>query len=263
MITDTQFQAYRAWFDGYVARFKEAAPDDLAKIELKEHHTRRVLDEIRALCESENVSGDDARLAETAALLHDVGRLEQYVEHRGVVDMHSEDHGRLGIEVLKRENVLADLDEETRDLIFRVISYHNKAKPPEDETARCLLLTRLLRDADKLDILGLMIRDYENPEDEVAELITLGLPDSPEVSPEVIADLDAGSIVLAEHLKTFTDFRLLLMGWVHDIHFTRTFEQFAERRYLERITAHMPDTPQVRAACEKLKAHVRKRIGEA
>jgi putative nucleotidyltransferase with HDIG domain len=253
------FDAYRTWFECYVARFKQSAPDDLAKIELKEHHTGRVLDEIRALCESENVSGEDTRLAEIAALLHDVGRLEQYVEHRGVVDMHSKDHGLLGIEVLKRENVLADLDEKTRDLIFRVISYHNKAKPPENETAQCLLLTKLLRDADKLDILGIMIRHYENPEDDVEELITLGLPDSPEVSPAVLADLDAGSIVLAEHLKTFTDFKLLLMGWVHDLHFTHTFRQFAEREYLERILAHMPDTPEIRAAYEKLQAHVRSR----
>ncbi len=263
MITDTQFDAYRTWFEGYVARFKESAPDDLAKIELKEHHTRRVLDEVRALCESESIPEGNARLAETAALFHDVGRLEQYVKHRGVVDMHSEDHGRLGINVLKRENVLADLDEETRDLIFRVISYHNQAKPPADETEQCLLLTKLLRDADKLDILGLMIRHYENPEDDVEELITLGLPDTPEVSPEVLADLDAGSIVLAEHLKTFSDFRLLLMGWVHDLHFTRTFEQFAERRYLERIAAHMPDTPEIRTACEKLREHIRRRIGDA
>jgi hypothetical protein len=261
MITDTQFNACRAWFDDYVGRFKEKSPDHLHKIELKEKHMLRVCGEIRDLAGSEDLSDDDSRLAETTALLHDVGRFEQYVEHGGVLDMHTEDHALLGINVLRREGVLADLNEDTREMVFRVISYHNRAVPPEDETERCLLFTRLLRDADKLDILGLMTRHYENPEDNVEELIRLGLPDSPKVSPGVISDLESRVIVKAEHLKTFTDLKLLLMGWVYDIYFRRTFELFAERRYLEKIMEHLPQTPQVRGVYEILRAHVREKTG--
>ncbi|MFC1672029.1 HD domain-containing protein [Planctomycetota bacterium] len=260
LITTQQFTTYRTWFDTTLARFKELHPNDLAKIELKEHHALRVCREIVDLAESEELSDDYVRLAKTAALLHDVGRIEQYAEHGEVLDLHSEDHAQLGIALLRRENVLNDLDADTRDLICRVISYHNRAGLPENETERCLLFTKLLRDADKLDILEIMIHYYEHPEDSVEELITLRLNNTPEVSPEVIADLESRSIVKAEHLKTSADLKMLQMGWSYDIYFPHTFRQFAEREYLAKILKHVPHPPEVLAVYEALRSYIREKI---
>ena len=83
------------------------------------------------------------------------------------------------------------------------------------------------------------------------------------MSAGVIADLVSGSIVNVEHLRTFNDLKLLLMGWVHDIHFRRTFEQFAERHYLEKIAAHLPETPEVTDVYDRLSSRLLSAVGDA
>jgi len=48
----------------------------------------------------------DLNLAKTIALLHDVGRFEQYERYRTFDDYKSEDHVHLSLNVLNQEEVL-------------------------------------------------------------------------------------------------------------------------------------------------------------
>ena len=232
----------KSWFSGYVDTFRSTDPDDRKNIELKEEHTRRVCEEILDIGQSLQLSDEDLHLAEITALFHDIGRFEQYARYGTFSDLLSEDHALLGVRVLQKHRVLDSLDPETRDLILRTVSYHNRATLPKEETTRCLFFTKLLRDADKLDIWR-VVTDYYRQKDGVRNgTIELNLPDTPEISQDVYKDATAGRTIRTVSLKTLNDFKVLQMGWVFDVNFKRTFQLVRERRYLEMIRDALPRT---------------------
>ncbi|MFO7769334.1 MAG: HD domain-containing protein, partial [bacterium] len=221
-------------------------------ITLKEEHTRRVCSEIRDLGEQLDLDPPELFLTDIIARLHDVGRFEQYARYRTFSDRDSENHAALGIAVLRQEGVLDRFDPPVRDLILCAIRYHNRATLPEKETSDCLFYSRLLRDADKLDIFRVVTEHYHRGEADGNEAIELGLPDTPDFSEEVYEDLLQQRIVDIAHVKNFNDFKLLQVGWVYDINFTPTFHRIKERHYLEKIREVLPRS----AATETVFSHI-------
>ncbi|NNM14477.1 MAG: HD domain-containing protein, partial [Gammaproteobacteria bacterium] len=91
--------------------------------------------------------------AKTIGLLHDVARFEQYMRYRTFNDRLSFDHGAFGVDLLKCMEWFMNLEPPTQEIIERAIFNHNKAKISQRLEGNQLLQTRLIRDADKLDIL--------------------------------------------------------------------------------------------------------------
>jgi len=224
----------KSWFEGYAQTFKTGNSDRLRNIVLKEKHTRRVCREILDIGEKLGLGEEDLRLAEVMALFHDIGRFEQYARYGTFQDRISVDHAQLSAEVLQEEGVLEGLDEPTQNLILQVISHHNKKFLPEGDSTRCLFFTRLLRDADKLDILQVLSEYYQNSS-EKNKALEYELSDTPGISDEVYREISAGTLVDISHLKNLNDFKMLQIGWVYDINFGPTFRALKERGYLEMI----------------------------
>jgi len=234
--------ALKDWFSGYVQTFKSVDDDLEQNTVLKEEHTKRVCGEILNIGGKLGLNDEDLCLAEIVALLHDTGRFEQYARHRTFVDFHSVNHAEQGIKILQENGVLNGLDDSTRDLILRIISYHNRASLPQKETKRCLFFTKLLRDADKLDIWRVVTDYYRRKDGKRNNSIELGIPDTPGISDDVYNDLIEGKIVEVIHLKNLNDFKLLQIGWIYDINFTPTFQRIKERRYIEMIRDVLPES---------------------
>ena len=239
-LTKEMVRKFRKWFFDYVERFLTGSDDLRKNALLKQGHTNRVSREIVELGRELGLEDRELCLAEIAALFHDIGRFEQYAEYQTFVDVDSVDHALLGVEILQREKALIPLDDEARDMILRVVSYHNRASLPGGESKECLFFTRLLRDADKLDIWRVVLEYYHRSNPERNHVIEYGLPDLPEISDEVCDDLKKGRIVSIHHLKTLNDFKLLQLGWIYDINFIPTFRRVRERKYLERIREVLP-----------------------
>jgi hypothetical protein len=234
--------ALKDWFSGYVKTFKSVDDDLDENTALKEEHTERVCGEILDIGEKLGLSDDDLYLAEIVALFHDIGRFEQYARHRTFVDFHSVNHAEEGIKILRENGVLNGLDYPTRDLILRIISYHNRASLPQKETKRCLFFTKLLRDADKLDIWRVVTDYYRRKDGKRNNSIELGIPDTPGISDDAYNDLIEGKIVEVAHLKNLNDFKLLQIGWIYDINFIPTFQRIKERKYIEMIRDVLPES---------------------
>jgi putative nucleotidyltransferase with HDIG domain len=245
MITDGTVSSFKTWFDDYTKSFYSGNPQDQQNIELKEFHTRRVCKEILDVGNALDLNGEDLNLAEVMALFHDIGRFEQYARYGTFSDLKSEDHAILGVKVLRKTGVLEMLGPSTADLILRCIAYHNRAFLPEDESVRCLFFARLLRDADKLDILRVVTDYYQRKTGDRNGAIELDLPDTLDISPEIYEDLLAKKIVKTEYLKTLNDFKLLQMGWVFDVNFLRTFQLIQERHYIEMIRDALPRSKKI------------------
>lgn len=234
------------WFEGYVQAFKSDDADLRQNVELKEEHTKRVCEEILYIGKKLGLSGKNLYLAEIMALFHDIGRFEQYKDYRTFSDQKSANHAELGVKVLRENGVLNKFDKPTQNLILKAILYHNRAVLPSKETKLCLFFSKLLRDADKLDIWRVVIDYYYRKNRKRSNAIELGLPNTPGISDDVYKDLMEKRIVNFKHLKNLNDFKLLQVGWIYDINFKPTFQRIKERDYLKMIYNVLPESQKIK-----------------
>lgn len=234
------------WFTRYVQAFQSNDMELLRNIDLKEEHTKRVCKEIIDIGEQLGLNADELRLAEIIALLHDIGRFEQYARYKTFMDGKSEDHAELGIKILKKYRVLEHFDDGMRHLILQPIKFHNRPSLPGDETETCLFFSQLIRDADKLDIWKVVTDYYYRKDGNQNGAIELDLPDTPGISAEVYQDLMNKRIVDIKHVRNLNDFKLLQTGWIFDINFEPTLNCIKKRRYLELIRDVLPKSKEIK-----------------
>jgi hypothetical protein len=252
---------FKKWFHAYVQSYASDDPELQRNFDLKERHTFRVCMEITKLGRGMGLSGDEQRLAEVIALFHDIGRFEQYARYRTFLDGRSLNHAEAGVAILRETAVLDNLDAASLDLILYAIANHNKAALPPCEDERCLFFSRLLRDADKLDIWR-VVTDYyrRRAKGERNPAIELDLPDTPGISREVRGALKSQEIVQAASIKNLNDFKLLQVGWVYDLNFAPALGRLAEKGYLDMIRVTLPDSAAVREIFSAVDAYLDGRL---
>jgi len=261
-LSSQQVDVIKNWFFAYVEDFKHGPETAVENMVLKENHTCRVCAEILAIGQSLSLSPDALRLAELTALLHDLGRFEQYRRYGTFVDARSVNHAGLSVEVAKSHKILEPLNEDLQNLILRVIACHNRASLPEDGSGAFLFFARLLRDADKLDIFKVVTDYYTRTGNHRNTAIELDLPDTDGFSDEVFASLMDHRIVDIRHLKNFNDFKLFQVGWIFDINFTAAFSAVRSRQYLKKIEAALPASKRLKAMFEMIRNIVTARIAK-
>ena len=177
------------WFSLYAQGFYNEEPATNRAIRLKEQHTLRVCSNITRVGHELGLESADLLLAETMALLHDVGRFKQYQKYRTFSDLASENHAALGLREMAAHGVPSFGTPEEKRLLRQAIAYHNAAELPVKCSPRALLFMRLLRDADKLDIWRVLIEHFTARDRHSDSVIELGLPDTPACSPKVLETL--------------------------------------------------------------------------
>jgi len=239
-------------FEQYVKQFASSDPNIRAALDLKQAHTRRVCEAIVDIGEDEGLSGEDLLVAEATALLHDIGRFEQFRRYKTFSDARSENHALLGVKVIQENAILDGIDSQKAQTIVRAVKCHNRAALPARENGRGLFFMKLLRDADKVDIWRVVTDYYRDARQERNQTIELNLPDTPDISAAVCRSLMKGEIVLMKDIRTLNDFKLLQIGWIYDVNFRRTFQIVREKGYLEKIRHALPENSlRVKSVYEK------------
>lgn len=246
-----------SWFSDYVSAFRYRRKELQQNINLKIEHTGRVKKEIISIGTQLGLDKNELNLAEIIALFHDLGRFEQYDRYKTFSDRKSEDHAELGIRILKQNDVLKELDDAIKEIVFCSVKNHNKASLPENETDACLFYSRLVRDADKLDIYRVVTSYYLRNDLQHNSALELGLPDTPGISKEIYEMLMAGNIVDSGYVKNLNDMKLLQAGWIYDLNFRPTLEFVKERRYIELLREALPDTSEIRNIFDSINIHIR------
>jgi hypothetical protein len=247
------------WFADYCASFSLPTEVDQRNIIVKQEHTHQVCLNAVRIAEELGLIAPEARLSEAIALFHDVGRFPQYQQHKTFDDSISVNHAVLGTKVLLENNVLGGLPKPEQEIIVRSVALHNVFTLPEGLDERSLLFARLIRDADKLDILRVVIEYFEQDEGSRAEAVALGLPDVPEgYSPEVLACLVRGEMARKDTLTTLNDFKLLQLAWLYDLNFTCSLRMVEERDYIRKLEEMLPRTGEISGAIGIVRRHVDK-----
>ena len=244
----SRLDSLHTWFDSYVRTYDDIDEAGYRNILLKVEHTRKVCEIMTLLAAGEGLSADQGRIAGATALLHDVGRFPQFRRWRTFRDSDSDNHARLGIEVLRGDAVLNDLPQEERTIIEEAIRYHNLLAPPRQFASPTDLYIRLIRDADKLDIWRVFFDYFRLPDDERPSAVTLGFPDQPEITPACVADLAAGRVIDLKSVRTLNDFKLLQISWVYDLNFPSSYRLLQQRGHIEALAGTLPQDRDAAAA---------------
>lgn len=252
---------FKEFFSEYCKSFYSSNAEDQKNIHLKQVHTFNVCSNIIDIARGLSLTEEEILLAETIALFHDIGRFPQYAKYKTFNDSVSVNHGLLGAKTLLKEKVLRNLPDNEQKLIVQAVRFHNAFSIDRIKKEDVVFFLKLLRDADKLDIWRVFIEYYETPTQGRASAIGLGLPDTSEYSANVISHIYKGRVVALSEVNTLNDFKILQLSWIYDINFEPSFRLLLERDYIDRITAQLPQTEEIRNAsvflkrfvCEKLK----------
>jgi hypothetical protein len=231
-----------AWYDDYACSFKTGDLQLEDAVQLKYDHTKRVVNEMELLCESISLDNHRRILAAIAALFHDVARFEQFKRYRTFSDKRSFNHAEAALDVIDEHRLFAALDSYDAATIRCAIRHHNAVRIPDGLTEEHELFSRLLRDADKLDIYRIALDYYVNPDPLRHETVQIGIPDGAAVTPEVCMHVLRGEIVPYEKIQTVTDFKMIQLGWVFDLNFPHSFRCVKERGYVDDIKKLLPST---------------------
>ena len=242
------------WFLAHIAALKCSNGGCRQAFELKRIHSLKVAEEITTIGRGLNLAPNDLFLAKSIGLLHDVGRFEQFKTYGTFNDFASIDHGDLGEHTIAADGLLEDFSPAQCVIIRKAIRYHNKMMLPADESEAVLFYTRLIRDADKLDIYRVVSGRADVPGT---------FPNLDTIADALLDDLLAGKKVSYERLNSSAEMRLMQISWVFDINFEPTSRLIQERNYLETLARMLPASDRIAAFVHKACTHLRSQTSSA
>ena len=129
------------------------------RIRVKIGHIERTASIAKQIAKSMKLEKEDIELAELIGLLHDIGRFEQVKQYNTFIDKDSINHGELGVHILFEEGFIPNFIEDRQydETIRRAILNHNRnRKDVETTNNKELLHSKIIRDADKTDIIYML-----------------------------------------------------------------------------------------------------------
>lgn len=202
-------------------------------IKRKQLHSLRVMEESKKVAEALKLSKEDEKLAELIGLLHDIGRFEQYNRGNTYLNEMLLDHANLGVEVLVKDDYIKKYtnNENYISIILTAIKNHNKFKIEEDLNEEELLFAKIIRDADKLDILYEGTQIYWNTQREKESV------ENSKISVKIEQQFKAERPVkkYGNERNDTVDGLLILLSYIYDINFKETLRIINKEDYVNKI----------------------------
>lgn len=212
-------------FNNYVRKFEQTNP----KIIIKKFHSIRVKEISEKIARGLNLSEEEIQIAMVIGLLHDIGRFEQEAQYHTFNDFKSMDHGDYGAEYLKnniREYIETDIYD---NIIINAVKNHNKFLIEDKGNEKENLFAKIVRDADKLDIMYESINIfYKGKED---------LINNAYVSDYVYSHIKKNQLVKSDKniVIDYLDNIIRTISFVFDLNFDISFRILKENNYINNL----------------------------
>ena len=216
-----------ARYDRYVDSFRTETGDLPKMMQLKRVHTDAVVENARRIATDEHLDASLTERAAIAALLHDTGRYEQLKRYNTFRDSESCDHAVLSHDIVHAASWVDD------EPILKAVLYHNRRDLPEDMDADTAVLSKIVRDADKLDIFRVLEDQIASTDWRTDKRAFWNLATEEEPNPAVIDAIREGRAVDYQQIKSLSDFVLIQVGWI------RSGLYFAASRQLAHSRGHL------------------------
>lgn len=211
------------------------------RVQMKVGHIIRVAENCKKLAIHLKLTEEQIQLAELIGLLHDIGRFEQYK----IVDRSQKekfDHGEAGVEVLKKDNYIRKYIKESSydEIIFTAVYEHNKYQLSEGLSQDKELFCKIIRDADKLDLIyeGAVIY-WEQPE-RVKQV------EKGRLSEKMLENVYQKKLADSRNSISETDQVLRFASYVFDVNFSYSFKVLKDNDYvskmIDKFHYQMPET---------------------
>ena len=200
-----------------------------SNIERKVRHAFRV----EKLCEEIAIllgmNEEKVKLAKLIGLLHDIGRFEQYTRYKTYNDCISIDHGNFAVDILEEDNYVRKYIEtdEYDEIIKKAIYNHNKYSIESNLTAKEKIFCKIIRDADKLDIMYEATCEFwKNNIEEIGKQI---------ISPKVLKQFMDKQIVNKRDINYDIDRVIVVLAFIYDFNFKDSYKIIKENNYIDKI----------------------------
>lgn len=246
--------------------FKEYVKDydiENPKIALKVAHIERVSEIAKNTAESLNLSKEDVELAELIGLLHDIGRFEQIKKYNTFVDSKSENHAKLGVDILFKQGLIRKFIEDDKydKIIELAIINHNKDKKDidKDVSKEELLHIKLIRDSDKTDILYTLVVGNEKA---IWETDDMSLE---KITDEIYNEFMEKNSITYKNRKTSADLLVGHFTYAFDFNFDYGLKIIYDNNYYEKLYNRFNFKDEItkerfKNIYEKVSDYIRKRV---
>ena len=221
-------QKIKLEFNKYVSNFDK----NDGKIKLKIEHILRVTELSKKIAVSLNLDEENIELAEIIGLFHDIGRFEQIKKYNTFSDRESENHAKLGVKVLFEQNLIENfnIDKKYYSIIETAILNHNKDAIDNNLTDIEALHSKIIRDADKLDIL------YNICSYDFKDVFWYNDFNCKKINELLIKDLENRKHVNYNIVKNNADLIPTFFAFIYDLNFKFSIKYLKEKNYLQTFT---------------------------
>ena len=212
----------------------------------KYHHSFRVMEFCKTIAKSLNLNETDVSIAALCGLLHDIARFQQWTKYQTFKDDFSFDHGDEGAKILKENNFIDEFTNNPMiaNIVIHSVQYHNKLKLPEIDEKN-LLFIKIVRDADKLDIMTEQGNKIEDNNIVLKE--------------NLLSSIYQKEICKNEDIINDTDYVLRLLSWVNDLNFSYSYSYLNEKKIIQKKINLLEMYGEVEQT-QKLKNYLSKRL---
>lgn len=230
----SDFAVFERRFRDYAETFRNADGSLDFPIRCKIEHTFRVCRTTEEISRLEGRTDSETHVFLLSALFHDLSRFEQFRKFRTFRDADSFDHGNRSEELMLSGGFLKDVPPDVKDIVACAVRLHNKLAIPPDTPQEYLPAVRIVRDADKLDILYLVYDFFTDPENADTTL-KLDLPATPGCSDSILRAVLEGKPVLYSDLRNINDFILALFSWASRLNYPGSARLALERKLYDHL----------------------------
>ena len=172
----------------------------------KFHHSFRVMELCEEIAKQEKLNEEEIYIARLCGLYHDIARFEQWTKYQTFLDQKSFNHGDEGYKILLENNFIKD--KRIKQIVLEATKYHNKYEVDKSLDDKTLLFCKIVRDADKLDI---MKEQCNSIKDEI------------KLKKELLNNIYNKQIVNNLDVTNSTDNILRQLSWIFDLNFKYSY----------------------------------------
>lgn len=195
----------------------------------------------KILAEALNLPEEDVKLAQAIGYFHDIGRFEQVRIADTFSDKESGiNHGELSVKVLFENDFIRNFipDSKYDEIIKVAVLNHNKKAIDKNLNDRELLFSKIIRDADKLDILY----NIGLPENTMESIFWYPEFDCEKINEKILAEFKNSQPVSYSMIKNNADVIVIFYAYIFDINFKSALQIISDNKYLDKFTVRVLDT---------------------
>lgn len=241
-------------FNNYVKDYDASNP----KIALKIEHTFKVAEICQMIGEDLSLNPKDLDTAWAIGMLHDIGRFEQVRRYNTFEDAKSVNHAEFGSYLLFEEGLIDrfKIEKDIHDVIKTAIFNHNRYRISNDVSEDDLVFCKIIRDADKIDILRV---NYETPMEDIYNT-TEDVLKKDRISDEVYEAFFEETAVDHRLKSTYVDRLIGHISLVYELEYPVSYRILKEYGYLEKLMSFQSLNSETNERLKIIREHMRKKI---